>query len=100
MVLFSTSGRKQDIKTMEKMGGISDDGRFTNHSFWMTTVRKLQNACISNDKIASITDHKSERLCFHDITVICYYWHEICVIRTLWYTCYYWHEVCIILDPL
>ena len=74
MVLFSTSGRKQDIKTMEKMGGISDDGRFTNHSIRMTTVRKLQNAGISNDKIASITGHKSEEslreYASTDITVI------------------------------
>ena len=51
---------KTYMKTVAKMGGIDDDRRFTNHSIRKTTVRKLQNAGISKDKIASITGHKSE----------------------------------------
>ncbi len=43
------------------MGAIDNDGqRFTNHSIQKTTVRKLQKAGVSNDKIASITGHKCE----------------------------------------
>ena len=52
---------KTYMKTIARNGGIDTDGRrFTNHSIRKTTVRKLQKAGISNDKIASITGHKSE----------------------------------------
>ena len=52
---------KTYMKTIIRNGGIDTDGcRFTNHSIRKTTVRKLQKAGISNDKIASITGHKSE----------------------------------------
>ena len=52
---------KTYMKTIAQSGGIDKDGRrFTNHSVRKTTVRKLQKAGISNDKIASITGHKNE----------------------------------------
>ena len=52
---------KMYMKTIARNGGIDTDGRrFTNHSIRKTTVCKLQKAGISNDKIASITGHKSE----------------------------------------
>jgi len=50
------------MKTMAKLAGIDKTGRrYTNHSVRKTTVRKLQKAGISNDKIAAITGHKSEQ---------------------------------------
>ena len=51
---------KTYMKTVTTMGGFTDDRRFTNHSIRKTTVRELQKAGISNDKIASITGHKCE----------------------------------------
>ena len=50
------------MKTMASLAGIDKSGRrYTNHSVRKTTVRKLQKAGISNDKIAAITGHKSEQ---------------------------------------
>lgn len=53
---------KTYMKTMANLAGIDKSGkRYTNHSVRKTTVRKLQKAGISNDKIAAITGHKSEQ---------------------------------------
>ena len=50
------------LKEMAKDSGISKSNkRYTNHSVRKTTVRKLQKAGFSNDKIASIMGHKSEQ---------------------------------------
>ena len=52
---------KTYMKTIVTMAGIGENGRrFTNHSVRKTTVRKLQKAGVSNDKIASITGHQNE----------------------------------------
>ena len=50
------------IKEMTYLAGLQKSNkRYTNHSVRKTTVRKLQKAGFSNDKIASITGHKSEQ---------------------------------------
>ena len=44
------------------MGGIDITKKhFTNHSVWKTTIRKLQKAGVSNDKIIAITGHQAEQ---------------------------------------
>ena len=52
----STNGYQQSRRLREK-----DYKHFTNHSFWKTTVRKLQKAGVSNDNIIAITGHKAEQ---------------------------------------
>ena len=50
------------MKDMTKQSGLSNSNKcYTNHSIRKTMVHKLQKACFSNDKIASISDHKSEQ---------------------------------------
>lgn len=39
----------------------STNKHFTNHSVRKNTIRKLQKAGVSNDKIISITGHKNEQ---------------------------------------
>ena len=47
---------------MTSLAGIDKSGRrYTNNSVRKTNVQKLQKAGISNDKIATITGHKSEQ---------------------------------------
>ena len=47
------------MKRIATMGGL--EKHFTNHSVRKTTARKLQKAGMSNDKIISITGHKTEQ---------------------------------------
>jgi len=47
------------MKRIATMGGLKK--HFTNHSVRKTTARKLQKAGMSNDKIISITGHKTEQ---------------------------------------
>ena len=50
------------MKCIATQGGLSQTNKkFTNHSVRKTTVRKLQKAGISNDKIAAITGHRNEQ---------------------------------------
>ena len=50
------------MKMIAKLGELdSTNKHFTNHSVRKTTIRKLQKAGISNDKIISITGHKTEQ---------------------------------------
>ena len=50
------------MKEMAKLGKLdSTNKKFTNHSIRKTTVRKLQKAGISNDRIAAITGHRNEQ---------------------------------------
>ena len=50
------------LKEMASNAGVTKSNkRYTNHSVRKTTVRKLQRAGFSNDKISSITGHKSEQ---------------------------------------
>ena len=50
------------MKDMAKHSGLSTSKkRYTNHSVRKTMVHKLQKAGFSNDKIASISGHKSEQ---------------------------------------
>ena len=50
------------IKEMTCLAGLQKSNkRYTNHSVRKTTVCKLQKAGFSNDKIASLTGHKSEQ---------------------------------------
>ena len=50
------------MKDMAKQSGLSNSNkRYTNHSVRKTMVHKLQKAGFSNDKIASISGHKSEQ---------------------------------------
>ena len=50
------------MKKITTVGGLDITKKhFTNHSVWNTTVRKLQKAGVSNDKIIAITGHKTEQ---------------------------------------
>ena len=50
------------MKKIATMGGLDITKKhFTNHSVRKTTVRKLQKAGVSNDKIIAITGHKTEQ---------------------------------------
>ncbi len=50
------------MKEIAKIGGLDcTNKKFTNHSVRKTTVRKLQKAGVSNDRIAAITGHKNEQ---------------------------------------
>ena len=49
----------KELATLE--GLVCTKKRFTNHSIRKTTVRKLQKAGISNDKIAAVTGHRNEQ---------------------------------------
>ena len=50
------------MREIVTLGGLDcTNKRFTNHSIRKTTVRKLQKAGVSNDKIAAVTGHRSEQ---------------------------------------
>ena len=50
------------LKKITTVGGLDITKKhFTNHSVWNTTVRNLQKAGVSNDKIIAITGHKIEQ---------------------------------------
>ena len=50
------------MREIVTLGGLDcTNKRFTNHSIRKTTVRKLQKAAVSNDKIAAVTGHCSEQ---------------------------------------
>ena len=50
------------MRTISNLAGLDyTNKKFTNHSMQKTTVRKLQKAGISNDKIPAITGHHSEK---------------------------------------
>lgn len=50
------------VREMAHLAGLDKSKkRYTNHSVRKATVRKLEKAGFSNDKIASITGHKSEQ---------------------------------------
>ena len=50
------------MRKITSLAGLnSTNKKFTNHSMRKTTVRKLQKAGISNDKIAAITGHRNEQ---------------------------------------
>lgn len=49
------------MKAMAKLGNLDiTNKRFTNHSIRKTTVCKLQQAGVSNDKIIAVTGHRNE----------------------------------------
>ena len=50
------------MKEHAKFGGLDcTNKRFTNHSVRKTTVRKLQKAGVTNDRISAITGHQNEQ---------------------------------------
>ena len=50
------------VKGLATLGGLEcTNKRFTNHSVRKTTVRKLQKAGVSNNKIAAVTGHSNEQ---------------------------------------
>ena len=50
------------MKYIAMQGGLDlTNKKFTNHSVRKTTVRKLQKAGVSNDKIAAVTGHRNEQ---------------------------------------